>query len=78
VPRGTDPRGECQNLLRTTVSQGDSELTVRADETPAEVTLSVESANPGVRCRVYQYIGDAGYFTCGVEFPKSALEPESA
>jgi acetamidase/formamidase len=120
-------------------SQGDSELTVMADETPAEVTLSVEviddasvpgvfrvetpdrlvqvdsarnagsygnaldscflgmmrwlveehgfsgraaylhmSINPGVRCRVYQYIGDAGYFTCGVEFPRSALDPDPA
>lgn len=116
--------------------QGDSELTVIADETPAEVTLSVEildettipgtmriettdrlvqvdsarhagtpqnaienafrgmltwlvedygfpqraaflhmSINPDVECHVYQFIPDAGFVTCGVEFPTAHLDP---
>lgn len=116
--------------------QGDSELTVIADETPAEVTLSVDvledeavpgtmrietpdrlvqvdsarsagtpqnalencfrdmmawlvedhgfsqreaylhmSINPAVECHIYQFIPDAGYVTCGVEFPTDRLDP---
>ncbi|MFB6105552.1 MAG: acetamidase/formamidase family protein [Halobacteriaceae archaeon] len=117
-------------------SQGDSELTVMADETPADLVVSVDivedyavpgvfrvetpdtlvqvesarnagsyqnaldgaftgamrwlvddhgftpreaylhmSVNSGVECHVYQYIPDAGYFTCGVEFPRDSLDP---
>lgn len=117
-------------------SQGDSELTVMADETKAEVTLRVDvvkderipgtlrvetpesiiqvdsarnaggyqnalnscfvelmrwlvedygfgkreaylhmSINPGVRAHVYQFISPAGFFVCGVEFPKEHLTP---
>ncbi|MDX1746361.1 MAG: hypothetical protein R3324_10525, partial [Halobacteriales archaeon] len=63
-----------QNALENCFRDLMTWLITEHDFTQREAYLHM-SVNPAVECHVYQFIPDAGYVTCGVEFPASQLEP---